>query len=147
MWQLKATLASSQSSRKREIFSPVGSFSRKARHVVFALPRRSAFAFRPRPNVCHSSQGFLDNRISSCLLSQETDHRLMPFHNAQVRNDQCTRLKRLRGDKDLATPHFMPPPAPSLKRKKKSSPCGPYFPGTFQCVEAVRRRTLSHESK
>ena len=34
-----------------------------------------------------------------------------------------------------------------FKRKKKSSPCGPYFPGTFQCVDAVRKRTLSHGSK
>ena len=34
-----------------------------------------------------------------------------------------------------------------FRRKKKSPPCGPYFLGTFQCVEAVRIRTLSHESK
>ena len=34
-----------------------------------------------------------------------------------------------------------------FKRKKKSSPCGPCFPGTFQCVDAVRKRTLSHGSK
>ena len=30
-----------------------------------------------------------------------------------------------------------------FKWKKKSSPCGPYFTGTFRCVEAVRKRTLS----
>ena len=34
-----------------------------------------------------------------------------------------------------------------FRRKKKSPPCGPYFLGTFQCVEAVRIRTLSHGSK
>ena len=34
-----------------------------------------------------------------------------------------------------------------FRRKKKSPPCGPYFPGTFQCVETVRTRTLSHGSK
>ena len=32
-------------------------------------------------------------------------------------------------------------------RKKESSPCGPCFPGTFQCVEAARKRTLSFGSK
>ena len=34
-----------------------------------------------------------------------------------------------------------------FRRKKKSSPCGPYFFGTCQCVEAVRKRTLSQRSK
>ena len=34
-----------------------------------------------------------------------------------------------------------------LKRKKKSSPYGPYLPETFHCVEAVRRRTLCHASR
>ena len=34
-----------------------------------------------------------------------------------------------------------------FRRKKKSSPCGQYFPGTFQCMETVRKRTLSHGSK
>ena len=33
------------------------------------------------------------------------------------------------------------------RRKHKSSPHGPYLPGTFHCVEAVRRRTLSHASR
>ena len=32
-------------------------------------------------------------------------------------------------------------------RKKQSPPCGRYFPGTFQQVNAVRKRTLSHGSK
>ena len=34
-----------------------------------------------------------------------------------------------------------------FQRKKKSSPCGPYLPGTFHCEEVVRRRTLSHASR
>ena len=33
------------------------------------------------------------------------------------------------------------------KRKKKSSLCGPYLPGTSHCVEVVRRRTLSQASR
>ena len=33
-----------------------------------------------------------------------------------------------------------------FRTKKKSSPCGPHFPGTFQCVDAVRKRSLSHGS-
>ena len=32
-------------------------------------------------------------------------------------------------------------------RARIRSPCGPYFPGTFRCVGAVRKRTLSHGSK
>ena len=35
----------------------------------------------------------------------------------------------------------------SFKRKKKSSPYGPYLPATFHCVEAVRSRTLSQASR
>ena len=34
-----------------------------------------------------------------------------------------------------------------FKRKKKSSPCGPYLPGTFHCEEGVRSRTLSQASR
>ena len=33
-----------------------------------------------------------------------------------------------------------------LFQKKKSSPYGPYLPGTFHCLEVVRRRTLSQAS-
>ena len=32
-------------------------------------------------------------------------------------------------------------------RKKKSSLCGPYFPGTFLSMDAVRKHTLSIGSK
>ena len=32
-------------------------------------------------------------------------------------------------------------------RKKKSSPCGPYFPGTFHSMDAVGEHTLSIGSK
>ena len=35
----------------------------------------------------------------------------------------------------------------SFKRKKTSSPYGPYLPGTFHCEEVVRSRTLSHASQ
>ena len=35
----------------------------------------------------------------------------------------------------------------SKRKKKKSSPYGPYLPGTFHRVEAVRRRTLSQASR
>ena len=31
------------------------------------------------------------------------------------------------------------PSALSSKRKKKSSPCGPYLLGTFHCVEVVKK--------
>ena len=34
-----------------------------------------------------------------------------------------------------------------FKRKKKSSPYGPYLPGTFHHEEVVRRRTLSRASR
>ena len=34
-----------------------------------------------------------------------------------------------------------------VKRKKKSSPYGSYFPGTFHSVEAVRKRTLSRATR
>ena len=34
-----------------------------------------------------------------------------------------------------------------LQKSNRPSPCRPYFLGTFQCVEAVRRRTLSNGSK
>ena len=33
------------------------------------------------------------------------------------------------------------------RRKKKSSPYGPYLPGTFHCLEVVRRSTLSQASR
>ena len=35
----------------------------------------------------------------------------------------------------------------SSRRKKKSSPYGPYLPGMFHCLEVVRRRTLSQASR
>ena len=31
--------------------------------------------------------------------------------------------------------------------EKTNSPCGPYHPGTFHCVQVLRRRTLSHASR
>ena len=34
-----------------------------------------------------------------------------------------------------------------LQKSNRPSPCRPYFFETFQCVEAVRRRTLSHWSQ
>ena len=34
-----------------------------------------------------------------------------------------------------------------LMRKKKSSPCGPYFPSTFQQLDDVRERTTTHGSR
>ena len=34
-----------------------------------------------------------------------------------------------------------------FKTKKKSSPYGPYLPGTFHCEEVVRSRTLSQASR
>ena len=34
-----------------------------------------------------------------------------------------------------------------LLKKKKSSPCGPHFPGTFHSMEAVRKHTLSIGSR
>ena len=34
-----------------------------------------------------------------------------------------------------------------LQKEMKSSPYGPYLPGTFHCVKVVRRRTLSHATR
>ena len=41
--------------------------------------------------------------------------------------------------------HWEPSVLP--KGRRRGSPCGPYFFGTFQCVGAMCRRTLSHGSK
>ena len=35
----------------------------------------------------------------------------------------------------------------SSRWKKKRSPCGPYFPGTFQTLAVVRKPTTSHRSR
>ena len=95
------------------------------------------------PNTGCSKSGFSDTHISTCLLSQETDNRLIPLHslppasaNRSVHTPQAFPRRQGFGNTsfDATTCSF-------FMRKKKSSPCGPHFPVTFQCVEAVRKRT------
>ena len=95
----------------------------RASHVVFALlRRRSAFAFRPLPNV--ASQGFfLDNRISTCPPHQETGNHSIPLRSlppAGANQSVHTPQAFQRRHKDLATPHLMAPPVPSSKGRKRA---------------------------
>ena len=100
MWQLKA-LASS----KREILSPDWSCSTvtlRARPSTLCshcsdkeVPSLSV-AQRPCP-----SQGFVGNRVSTCLGDQETDHQSSFTLCQMVQTNQRARLKRFRKDKGL----------------------------------------------
>ena len=71
MWQLKATLASSQPSRKREIFSPGWSctVSFRAR-----LSTHCSDEEVPSLSAHDSTSAFWGNRIPTCLQHQETDY-------------------------------------------------------------------------
>ena len=74
MWQL----ASSQSSRKRDISSPGHApWQSEGPRCVRTAQKKKCLRFQsvtPRRCPC---QGFLDNRISTCLLNQETDCHLI----------------------------------------------------------------------
>ena len=116
MWQLKATLPCSQSSRSPALVIP----------------------------------GFLGNLASACLLNQETDHQFVQLHLLlpkgahQSAHTPCAFFAEAKG---LDGTSFETATGSCLTRKKRGSPCGPYFPGTFQQEDAVRRRTLSRWSK
>ena len=65
----------------------------------------------------------------------------------KVQTNQRARLERFRRDKGIWRHLIRSHHRLLLYGKKKSSPCGPYFPAAFQQVDAVRRRTRSHGSK
>ena len=117
----------------------------KAFHIVFALLRRRCLRFPSMTQRCHPSQAF---RIT------------VSPHVSQIRRLTTTSYSAASRCKPISA-HALSVSAEtqgygntsfdsttcSVLMKRKSSPCGPYFPGTFQCVEALQRRTLSHGSK
>ena len=130
MWQLKATLASSQSSRMREIFSPDGPAPQHSEQgfprCVRTAQKKKCLRFLTMPQRRRLSQGFLDNRISTCLLNQETDYHLIQLHLLPPSAHALSVSAETKGfGNEAATCSF-------FMRKKKSSPCGLYLPGTFR---------------
>ena len=106
MWQHKATFASSQSS-KRNL-------------CVRTAPMKKCLRFQSMtPRRC-PSQGFLGNRISTCLRSQETS---CTFCCQKVQNNQRTRLEREETKGLLNGSAFVRATGSILIRKKKSFRC------------------------
>ena len=126
IWQLKATLATFQSCRKRAIVLPD--------------PCSPMTNNAPVPTL-----------FSSELVDDEKEEPLSIRHESSSINMwRPTKAHAF----IFSTGKLVPNRTNSLrtvgsfnKRKKKSSPCGPYFAGTLYCVEAVRKRTLSHASR
>ena len=105
VWQLKATLPSSQSSRKSASTSLDQSCPRTsiARHSLLCSytshPREVSLAKQELIEF----RAFLDIRASTCLLIQETDYHLILFTFCckKVKTNQRTRLERFRRDKGV----------------------------------------------
>ena len=73
-------------------------------------------------------------------ISPKSGEKSLPNQRAFSSATMCRHRARIRPNSLMTIASF-------FNRKKKSSPCGPYFAGTFQCADAVRKRTLSHGSK
>ena len=143
VWQLKATCASSQSSRKREIFSPDWSCPITIRARLSRLRSHCSNEEVPSLSVHHStslSQAGLFGQ-PYFHMSPETDCRLIQLHlllpkgadqSAHTPSAFPQRQKSSKGTACVrATGSF-------LMRKKRSSLCGPYFPGSSQQLDDVR---------
>ena len=125
VWVPKATFATSQSWRKRATVSPdpCGPMTNSA-----SLP--TLFP----PDLLDETEEPLSDRqeVSSAIMCKPIKAHAFTLSAEMLGPNRTSSLKTL---------------GSSFKRKKKSSPYGPYIHGTFHCVEAVRRRTLSHASR
>ena len=91
---------------------------------------------------------FLGSHNSTCFPNLEKRHCSTEGHSPQpLQTDRGTCLDCFGWKTGPNSTNSLRTIGSFFKRKKKSSPCGPYFLGTFQCVDAVRKRTLSHRSK
>ena len=133
MWQLKAALPSSKSLSLPDDFN-----SYFPNIVLIELEATRSLACRTRTDP------FRALRTPVCLLSQETSHCPTERHFSSAIMCGPSKAHAFTVSAETQGPNSttsLRTVGSFFKRKKKSSQCGPYFHGTFQCVEAVRKRT------
>ena len=118
---------------------------RDFRRCALFLKRRIILTSCPFNAVAGSTQGAFCT--STCLLSQEKSHcsteRHFPHPSCADRSRHMLSLFRLRCRVDqLTEDHRL-----FLQEEEELTMRPIYFPGTFRCVETVRKCTLSHGSK
>ena len=143
-----ATFANSQSSKKRDLVTrPIQPND---------VQRTVAQCFREKtPDETLSS--FFHTPFSIRLPNQEHDIPLKrhpsQFLLPQFRAKRQARTSEDKGVRTSALTKGLMVTPPGIvassfgMKKKKSSPCGPHFPGTFHSTDAVRKHTLSIGSK
>ena len=149
MWQLKATLPSSQSVRKNAttlLVLPDDFNSHVLNIVLIKLEATKSIASPTSPDPLRA----LRTPVSPHLQSQEKSHCPTKGHFPQPscadqwRHMLFTVSAETQGPNSTNSLRTI---GSFFNRKKKRSPYGPYLPGTFHCEEVVRRRTLSQASR
>ena len=169
MWHLNATLASSQSFKKWETLSP-GPYnpmtcsaslhalsSRESLEETVsssdqASPSLSHIGLVGQPNFHASPRSGAWHPSSPPLPSSAMKCRAISAHFLRTsaekkggRGRGGVRMSALKKGLNVSVRGIVA--GSFFIRKKKSSPCGPYFPGTFHSTDAVRKHTLSVGSK
>ena len=154
MWQLKATLASSQSSQRMDTF-PRDQFGLRTFNARLSKlcsgesgEEKSSLPDHDSPSLSQTGL-FGQPFLHTCLLNQETDIRLIQIHLLLPKcvNQSSRTPWAFPQTKGLNGTAFVRATGSFLIGKKNSSLCGPYFPRTFQQLDDVRKRTTSHGSR
>ena len=124
-WQLRATFATSQSCRIREMLSP---------DPCNPMTHSGSLPTLPSYEPLDDTEEPLSDRqaFSSAIMCRPSKAHAFTVSAGTLGPNRTNSLRTV---------------GSFFKREKKSLPCGPYLPGTFHCVEAVRRRILSQASR